>query len=188
MQPKAVPVSSTSTPSERCAAARPADGGGGYYLRPELRQVLAALGAGLAEDAGSRDLPGIFERELQRALSVRAVRLREIPPRYHARLVTPTRTPDSIVLGVPSGDPRVQAILEASGGPERALDDVDHEAVGGRRRTGRPGARGRARAWPHVRLPAPAGGGTHRLHASDADPQGASRTGSGHRFHGADRG
>src|SRR5678815_5141628 len=72
-----------------------------------LRQVLTALSAGLAGDAGPQDLPGIFERELQRALSVRAIRLREIPPRYNARLVTPTRTPDSIVLGVPSADPRV---------------------------------------------------------------------------------
>ena len=44
-----------------------------------LRQVLSALGAGLTGDAGPQELPGIFERELQRALSVRAVRLREIP-------------------------------------------------------------------------------------------------------------
>ena len=102
---------------------------GGLRARGALRQVLSALSAGLAGDAGPQDLPGIFERELQRALSVRAVRLREIPPRYHARLVTPTRTSDSIVLGVPSGDPRVQAVLEASSGPERALDDWDHEVL-----------------------------------------------------------
>ena len=94
-----------------------------------LRQVLSALGAGLTGDAGPQELPGIFERELQRALSVRAVRLREIPPRYHARLVTPTRTPDSIVLGVPCGDPRMQAVLEACSGPDRALDDWDHEVL-----------------------------------------------------------
>jgi transcriptional regulator with PAS, ATPase and Fis domain len=94
-----------------------------------LRQVLTALSAGLAGEAGPQDLPGIFERELQRALSVRAIRLREIPPRYNARLVTPTRTPDSIVLGVPSADPRVQAVLEASSGPERSLDDTDHEVL-----------------------------------------------------------
>jgi hypothetical protein len=94
-----------------------------------LRQVLTALSAGLASDAGPQDLPGIFERELQRALAVRAIRLREIPPRYNARLVTPTRTPDSIVLGVASGDPRVQAVLEASSGPDRALDDSDHDVL-----------------------------------------------------------
>jgi DNA-binding NtrC family response regulator len=94
-----------------------------------LRQVLTALSAGLVADAGPQDLPGIFERELQRVLSVRAIRLREIPPRYNARLVTPTRTADSIVLGVPSGDPRVQAVLEALSGPERSLDDLDHEVL-----------------------------------------------------------
>jgi transcriptional regulator with PAS, ATPase and Fis domain len=119
-----------------------------------LRGVLVALGAGLAQDASSRDLPGIFERELQRALSIRAVRLREIPPRYHARLVTPTRTADSIVLGVPSGDPRVQAVLEASGGPERTLDDQDHELLSAAAELGGlvlEAARGR----PHVRLPGP---------------------------------
>jgi hypothetical protein len=92
----------------------------------ELRQVLAALGAGLARDGNDRDLPSIFERELQRALAVRTIRLREIPPRYQARLVTPTRTPDSVVLGVPSSDPRIQAVLEASTGPDRSLDDRDH--------------------------------------------------------------
>jgi transcriptional regulator with PAS, ATPase and Fis domain len=97
--------------------------------RAALRQVLAALSAGLAGEAGPQALPGIFERELQDALAVRAVRLREIPPQYHARLVTPTRTPESIVLGVPSGDPRVQAVLEASSGPERRLDDGDHEVL-----------------------------------------------------------
>jgi len=31
---------------------------------------------------------------------MRTVRLREIPARYHARLVTPTRTSESIVVGV----------------------------------------------------------------------------------------
>jgi DNA-binding NtrC family response regulator len=92
-----------------------------------LRQVLTALSAGLASEAGLQDLPGIFERALQRALAVRAVRLREIQPRYNARLVTPTRTPDSIVLGVPSGDPGSLAVLYASCGPEGSLDDMDHE-------------------------------------------------------------
>ena len=102
---------------------------GGPRAPGALRQVLTALSAGLASDAGPQDLPGIFERELQRALAVRAIRLREIPPRYNARLVTPTRTPDSIVLGVPSGDPRVQAVLEASSGPDRSLDDSDHDVL-----------------------------------------------------------
>jgi transcriptional regulator with PAS, ATPase and Fis domain len=60
---------------------------------------------------------------------LRTIRLREIQPRYQARLVTPTRTPESIVLGVPSSDPRVQAVLEALGGPERRLDDSDHELL-----------------------------------------------------------
>jgi DNA-binding NtrC family response regulator len=95
----------------------------------ELRQVLAALGAALGQAPSRRDLPGIFERELQRALSLRTIRLREIAPRLQARLVTPTRTPDSIVLGVPSGNPLAQAVLEAWGGPGRRLDDADHDLL-----------------------------------------------------------
>ena len=96
--------------------------------RSELRQVLSALGAALT-DSGDADLRSTFEIELQRALSLRSIRLREIPPRYNARLVTPTRTPESIVLGVPSGDPHVQAVLEASGGPDRPLNDSDHDLL-----------------------------------------------------------
>src|SRR5215467_5526131 len=107
----------------------PLDVRSGPRVPGALRQVLTALSAGLASEAGPQELPGIFERALQRALAVRAIRLREIQPRYNARLVTPTRTPDSIVLGVPSGDPRIQAVLEASSGPERALDDLDHELL-----------------------------------------------------------
>jgi transcriptional regulator with PAS, ATPase and Fis domain len=98
-------------------------------VRTELRQVLAALSAALTGEAGEGDLRSTFEVELQRALSLQSIRLREIPPRYHARLVTPTRTPDSLVLGVPSGDPFVQAVLEVSGGPNRHLDDGDQELL-----------------------------------------------------------
>jgi transcriptional regulator with PAS, ATPase and Fis domain len=77
-------------------------------------QVLRALGDALVGDPAERDLPAVFEQELRRAMAVRSVRIREIPARYNARLVTPTRTAESIVLAVPSADPRVQAILEAT--------------------------------------------------------------------------
>jgi transcriptional regulator with PAS, ATPase and Fis domain len=76
--------------------------------------VLRALGDALVSDPVDRDLRAVFEQEVQRLVGLRSVRLREIPARYHARLVTPTRTVESIVLGVPSSDPRAQAILEAS--------------------------------------------------------------------------
>jgi transcriptional regulator with PAS, ATPase and Fis domain len=95
--------------------------------RLDLRQVLAALGAGLVHQG--RDLPSIFEQQIQQSLSMRAVRLREIPARYHARLVTPTRTSESVVLGVPTTNPRVQAILEASFERGRLLDDEDFDAL-----------------------------------------------------------
>src|SRR5258705_7387391 len=84
-----------------------------------IGSVLRALGDALVSDPVDRDLRGVFEQELQRLVGLRSVRLREIPARYHARLVTPTRTVESIVLGVPSSDPRAQAILEASFGPGR---------------------------------------------------------------------
>ena len=48
-----------------------------------------------------------------------------IPARYQARLVTPTRTAESIVLDVPSANPRVQAVLEASFERGRLLDEQD---------------------------------------------------------------
>src|SRR5439155_500872 len=82
-----------------------------------IGQVLRALGDALVGDAVERDLQAAFEREVQRVAQVRVVRLREIPARYHARLVTPTRTSQSIVLSVPSADLRVQAVLEAAFDP-----------------------------------------------------------------------
>src|SRR6187399_1972184 len=95
----------------------------------DLTPIIAAISAGLSAEDRAPDLPGIFERELQRALSIRTVRLREIPPRYRARLVTPTRTADSVVLGVPTAHRGVQAVLEASSGPERSLGSADHEIL-----------------------------------------------------------
>jgi len=92
--------------------------------RPDLRQVLIALGAGLRTGTEG-DLSSIFEQELRQLLAIRGVRLREMPARYQARLVTPTRTAGSIVLDVPTSDPRIQAVLEASTDPARTLDDGD---------------------------------------------------------------
>ena len=97
----------------------------GNERRADLRPVIAALSAALSSPQADSTLPAIFEQEVQQQLSLRAVRLREIPSRYHARLVTPTRTAESIVLGVPSADARVQAILEASFERGRLLDDKD---------------------------------------------------------------
>lgn len=98
-------------------------------MKGDLRRVLAALGAGLDRTSGDRDLSSIFEQHVQQHLSMRAVRLREVPARYHARLVTPTRTAESIVLGVPTANPKMQAILEASFDPGRLLDDDDVAAL-----------------------------------------------------------
>ena len=89
-----------------------------------IGSVLRALGDALAGDPVERDLHAVFEREVQRAAGVRNVRLRELPARYHARLVTPTRTAQSMVLGVPSADPRVQAIVEACFDPASPPDDL----------------------------------------------------------------
>jgi len=101
----------------------------GLVRGPDLRQVVAALSAGLADPTPEGGLSGIFERQLQQILSIREVRLREIPTRYQARLVTPTRTSESIVLGVPTADPQVQAVLEASFERNRRLDEHDVELL-----------------------------------------------------------
>ena len=103
--------------------------GGAITHRPSVHHVIAALGSAIIHNASERDLAGVFEREVQRLLSIRAVRLREIPARYQARLVTPTRTADSVVLGVPSADPRMQAVLEASCEPDRPLDEWDYQVL-----------------------------------------------------------
>jgi len=92
-------------------------------------QVLRALGDALVGDPVERNLQAVYEREVQRAAGVRMVRLREIPARYHARLVTPTRTSQSIVLGVPSADSRAQAILEASFDPACPPGDLHLEVL-----------------------------------------------------------
>jgi transcriptional regulator with PAS, ATPase and Fis domain len=97
--------------------------------RRDLRQMLSALVAGLVRVTSDGDLQAVFEQELQQLLSIRSVRLREIPTRYQARLVTPTRTNDSIVLGVPSADPRMQAVLEAYFEPGHPIDDRDFEML-----------------------------------------------------------
>ena len=96
--------------------------------RPQVHELLAALGRALAR-AGDRDLVSVFEQEVRDLLSMRAVRLREIPARCQARLVTPTRTIDSVVLGVPTGNPHVQAVLEARCLPDRTLEDRDVEVL-----------------------------------------------------------
>ncbi|MBI4264915.1 MAG: sigma-54-dependent Fis family transcriptional regulator [Acidobacteria bacterium] len=99
------------------------------YDGSELRQVLEALSAGLRRPGGDSTLAGIFEEQIQRLLAMRTVRLREIPARYQARLVTPTRTAESIVVGVPTADTRGQAVLEASFAPGRLLDERDVELL-----------------------------------------------------------
>jgi hypothetical protein len=79
-----------------------------------MGQVLRAIGEALVGDPVERDIQAVFEQEVQRMAGMRLVRLREIPLRCHARLVTPTRTSQSIVLGVPTGDLRTQGILEVT--------------------------------------------------------------------------
>ena len=92
----------------------------------ELTSLLTSLGDALTRAAPDADLTLLFEQALQRVLATRAVRLREIPARYQARLVTPMRTADSIVLDVPTTDPRVQAVLEATREPSQPLNDDDY--------------------------------------------------------------
>jgi transcriptional regulator with PAS, ATPase and Fis domain len=98
------------------------------HLR-SLRQLLVALGNALANQLTDHDLEGAFEQHVRQMLGLRSVRLREVRARYQARLVTPTRTNDSIVLGVPGSDPRVQAVLEASCDSGRRFDDHDLDAL-----------------------------------------------------------
>ena len=79
-----------------------------------IGQLLRAIGEALVGDPVDRDIQAVFEREVHRIAGMRMVRLREVPLRCHARLVTPTRTSQSIVLGVPTGDLRTQGMLEVT--------------------------------------------------------------------------
>lgn len=94
-----------------------------------LRRVLDALASALLRPVAAQDLESTFEQEVQHALDLRGVRLREIPTRYQARLVVPTRTADSVVLDVPTANPQVQAVLEASCDPARPLDEPSIESL-----------------------------------------------------------
>ena len=96
---------------------------------PDLRRVVAALSAALSAPATEGGLPALFERQVQELLSMRGIRLREIPTRYQARLVTPTRTAESIVLDVPTTSPQTQGVLEASFDRGRRLDEQDVELL-----------------------------------------------------------
>jgi len=94
-----------------------------------VRELLVALGNALANRFPEDDLEAQFEQHVRQMLGLRSVRLREVRARYQARLVTPTRTNDSIVLGVPGSDARVQAVLEASCDSGRRFDEHDLEAL-----------------------------------------------------------
>ncbi|MBI2187470.1 MAG: sigma-54-dependent Fis family transcriptional regulator [Acidobacteria bacterium] len=120
----------------------------------DLRQIVAAVSAALTHPA-LEELPGIFERQVQQLLSMRAVRLREIPARYQARLVTPTRTPESIVVSVPTADPSTQAVLEASFDRGRTLDERDFELLTAAAQLGGLVLEA-TRRWGPPRLPLPA--------------------------------
>ncbi len=91
--------------------------------RADLRQVVRAVAASLMNRQDERTLPAVFEQVLARIVRARAVRLREVPTRYHARLVTPARTSDTVVVDVTTADPERQFVLEATMDPGRPLDD-----------------------------------------------------------------
>lgn len=98
--------------------------------RRDLRDVIGGLAAAIAGGRAGRSLQEVFEQGLREVLPVRAVRLREVAASYRARLVTPTRTADSIVVEVPTVDPRRQAVLEASFEQGRDLNSESVDILG----------------------------------------------------------
>jgi transcriptional regulator with PAS, ATPase and Fis domain len=89
-----------------------------------ITALLSVVAAAMA-DPSIGELQTVFEREARRLMGASSVRLREIPVRPHARLVTPARTPESIVIGVPSTDPRMQALFEVSFSAGSAEADIE---------------------------------------------------------------
>ena len=97
--------------------------------RGDLRHVLRAVAATLLRRPAEGALQAAFEQALSQLLSARSVRIREVPTRYQARLGTPTRSADSVVLDVPLGDPLRQVVLEASFDPGGRLDDWNFDVL-----------------------------------------------------------
>jgi DNA-binding NtrC family response regulator len=97
--------------------------------RAGLRRVIAALAVDLSRCYEDRDLRGVFEHEVRQLVPSRQIRLREIPTRYQARLVTPARTPESVLLDVPTTDPGRQGVLEAVLDPACSIDEWDFEML-----------------------------------------------------------
>jgi transcriptional regulator with PAS, ATPase and Fis domain len=97
--------------------------------RADLRQVVRALAATVLARQDDRPLPTIFEHALATIVPARSVRLREVPTRYHARLVTPARNAQSVVLDVPTTDADRQYVLEAIFDAARPLDDWNVELL-----------------------------------------------------------
>jgi DNA-binding NtrC family response regulator len=100
------------------------------HLHKGIGRILAALSAGLDGGGGTNLTPpitlsAIFENEVRQVVEAREVRLREVPARYQARLVTPTRSVDAVVFGVPTPGGRAQAVLEASLPANRAFRPDD---------------------------------------------------------------
>jgi DNA-binding NtrC family response regulator len=91
--------------------------------RADLRQVVRALASTISGRHDDRFLPTVFEQALARVVPARSIRLREVPARYQARLATPTRTAESVVLDVPTCDADRQFVLEATFDPGCPLDD-----------------------------------------------------------------
>ena len=97
--------------------------------RSDLRQVIRAVAATLVTRHDERTLPSVFEQALAQVVPARTIRLREMPSRYQARLVTPARTTESIVVDVPTTDAERQFVLEANVDPARPLDDWNVELL-----------------------------------------------------------
>jgi transcriptional regulator with PAS, ATPase and Fis domain len=97
--------------------------------RKDLRQVIRAVAATLLNRNDERALPSVFEQALAQVVPVRGIRLRETPSRYQARLITPARTSDAVVLDVPATDPGRQFVLETIVDPARPLDDWNIELL-----------------------------------------------------------
>ena len=97
--------------------------------RADLRQIVRAIATTILSRHDDRPLQTVFEQTLVNVISARSVRLREVPTRYHTRLVTPTRTADTMVVDVPTTDPDRQVVLEATFESGRAVDEWNVELL-----------------------------------------------------------
>jgi hypothetical protein len=95
-----------------------------------LSELLIAMSRAIGERRDVAVVRGAFETQLQRALPVRSVRLRDAGSRWINRVAEQPDGAESVAFEVPGPDPRSRGVLEATFDPGSALGEWDFQLLG----------------------------------------------------------